>query len=662
MFVATILAVLVASGDPSPWFARLEAATSAERDLAQRRLAGELAPTDAPAIRAALIAGGAETRLRLAHVLGSEERLFGTAAELAVDDAAEVARAASVGLRLAIERFEPFAYGEPLPADELGPALSSQDGFAFDAEAFGAWEPAEIADLLALAQPSAPRIVFLGDGATSPLARTLLRTGGWREFVRAIAQRAGGRFVGFGLRREPGPSLVRWLAVTESREDVGDIRASELVERWCLDFARPGDEARRAAAARSLASHGMPSAMEWLARRFRDQRDDAAFEGLLLAARRGVAPAVLQEPAAREHLWNELERAAELEGKRALHAALALARIGLPTEREGNIESARNAGSEPNVELARALANLDLARPRRVAHALVVLEGWAEPRGPTEIASAVRGLLAREELASDLRLQTLRVAARAGIVEPLAGDALELARAAARSGRFAELCALLRGVPNWPPDAWADATDLGLPNDATFAFVEAWIARGQLETAARVLARELARDPESSTRVRAFTVAPDRVRATLELAARSTTAEDRAAWFVLCGVATEGERRERLAALLETTPTTAVQWSTLADLAAGPTGENARVRLVALLAGAPPELALRVATRASLALRANLEDDAERDFLQAVRGAVRAQRGSPLDRAFHAKVWPPMATAPTVRLIDFDRDPSRGPR
>ena len=351
VLLATILALLAATGDPSPWFAGLEARTSAERDLAQRRLAGELEPTDASAIRVALATGGAETCLRLAHVLGSEERLFGTAAELAVDDAPEVARAALTGLRLAILRFEPFEYGEPLPADELGSALAPQDGFSFDAEAFGAWEPSEIADLLALAQPAAPRIVFLGDGATSPLARAALKSGSWREFVSAIRQRTGGRLAGFGVRREPGPSLVRWLAMTETREDVADLRASDLVERWCLDFARAGDSARRATAARSLASHGSPPTITWLARRFRDARDDAAFEGLLLASRRGFAPAVLQEPAAREHLWNELERAADLDGERALHAALALARSGLPAE------------PRRNAELARALSNLDLARP-----------------------------------------------------------------------------------------------------------------------------------------------------------------------------------------------------------------------------------------------------------------------------------------------------------
>lgn|GEM_PF-5999219 len=650
MLVAAILALLAAPGDPTPWFARLEAATSTERDLAQRRLTGTLEPTDASAIRAALVAGGAETRLRLAHVLGSEERLFGTAAELAVDTAPEVARAALTGLRLAIERFEPFASGEPLPADELGSALALQDGFAFDAEVFGAWVPAEIADLLALAQPTAPRIVFVGDGSTSPLARAPLRAGTWREFARAIAQRTGGRLVGFGLRREPGPSVVRWLAVTESRDEVVDIRASELVERWCLDFARVEGGLRRAVAARSLASHGLPSAIEWLARRFRQTRDDAALEGLLLAARRGLAPAVLQERFAREHLWNELERASDLDGERALHAALALARSGLPAE------------SERNAELARALSNLDLARRRRVAHALVVLEGWAEPRAPTEIASAVRGLLARPELAPDLRLRTLRVAARSGIVEPVTGDLLELARAATRTRQFDELCELLRGAPNWPPDAWADSTELGLPIDATFVLADAWVARGQLETAARVLARELARDPNSSARVRVFTASAERVRATLELTARSIPEEEPATWFVLCGVATEGERHQRLTSLLLTRPSTDAQWLTLADLSAGSTGESARLRLAALLPTCSPELALRVARRAVQAIRASQDDEGERDFLQSVRGAVRADRGSALDRAFSSKVWPPIADARTVRLIEFDRDSDRGAR
>ena len=81
------------------WFPRLESESWEERDLAQRRLAAELGPADAARVRAAIVAGGAETRLRLAHVLADEDRLFGLAAGLAVDADEVVARAGLTALR-----------------------------------------------------------------------------------------------------------------------------------------------------------------------------------------------------------------------------------------------------------------------------------------------------------------------------------------------------------------------------------------------------------------------------------------------------------------------------------------------------------------------------------------------------------------------------------
>jgi len=659
-FVLTLfLALAPARQENAPvWFPRLESESWEERELAQRRLAAELQTTDAAIVRAALVTGGPETRLRLAHVLSGEDRLFGTAAELAVDANAIVARAGTTALRLAIERFEPYALSEPIPREDLWSALAEHDGAPIDARATVRYELAEIADLLALAQAGSPRIVLDSVGATSTSARRPVEFGAWRELARSAAQRSGGRLVGFGVPREPAPHAVRWLAVLDRATDDADARAGTLVERWCLDFARSGEHAARASAARALCAHGMPPAVAWISRHFRETRDEAALEGLLLAARRGQVNAVLQEPFAREHLWNELERASDLDGARAVHAAIALAGIGLPR------------GDGASAELRRALANSDPRSPRRAQLALVVLEGWAGARAPDQIGSAIRGLLARADLANGLHFQALRVAARLGIAEPLAGDPGALLLSAHGSGHFDELARLLRGVPNWPPAAWAeDATDPALEialrtEDVRVALVDAWLARGDVESAARMLARFVTSDPRATERVRDLAATEPRSREAVERAAqvRGLSAQETATWLVACGVATESERRALLLELSTRTPETDVDWLALAELCAGTRGESARARLVAVLREASPEIALAAAQRAVHALRSDLDDPAERAFLQTVRGAIRVERGGPLDRAFRADVWPPPPPRSTRLLRALDRDPARGPR
>ncbi len=650
------------------WFPRLESESWEERELAQRRLAGALQASDIALVRAALVAGGPETRLRLAHVLADEDRLFGTAAELAVDADEIVARAGTTALRLAIERFEPYALSEPIPREDLWSALAEHDGALIDAREGKRYAPTEIADLLALAQAGSPRIVFDIAATTGTGVRKPVEFGAWRELARSAAQQSGGRLVGFGVHREPAPQAVRWLAVVERAAEDADVRAGALVERWCLAFARAGDAQVRAIAARALCAHGMPSAVAWIAGRLRDTRDDAALEGLLLAARRGNVPAVLQEPFARELLWSELERAVHEQGSRAVDAARALAGVGLP----------RGEGS--SAELARALANLDPASPRRAQLALVVLEGWSSARAPASIGSAVRGLLARADLPVALRFQCLRVAARLGIVEPLAGDPGLLQAAAWNTGHFDEFARLVRGVPGWPPDAWAGEARDGLNSDGlksdglrsdlqqdeamAIASIDAWAARGALEPAARMLASLVASRPDATDRLSAVARLEPRLRDVVDRAAAMSklSAADAATWRVLCGVATADERRERAAEFLRRDPASDAEWLALGALCAGPTGAGARERFVSAMPGMSSAMALLVAQRAVHALRADLEDPAERAFLQSVRGVVRMERGSPLDRAFRAEAWPPPPSAPAVRLSSFDRDPARGPR
>ncbi|MBL8863759.1 MAG: hypothetical protein JNK02_17350 [Planctomycetes bacterium] len=656
MSVFLVLALALPLQAPEPvtaWFPRLEAPHWAERERAERRLAALLEPEDAAVIRDALRAGGAETGLRLAQVLGAEDRLFGVAAELALDTDPRVARAAETGLRLALERFEPRAAGPALPRDELWAALAEHDGPALDARAPLSFEPAELADLLAIAAPEAPRIVLERATDADPAARrglgVGLGVGLWREHARSLASRAGGRLVGFGLRREGGPHLVRWLFVAPRDVEEAQLFASELLERWCRTFAADGEPTARAAAARALVAHGLAPAVAWLERRARDARDDAALEGLLLAARRGSAVAALAEPALRAWSWDELERA-DGGDARGLHAALALARLGAPR------------GAEADAERARALAGLDLARPARAELVLAVLEGWVGPGGWAGADAAVRALLGHGACPHGVRLGALRVARRAGGPAPLVGDAEAFATAALRGGRGAEVLELLVGTPGWPSDAWAAREDLDLPAELEALLVAAWLARGAAEPATARLVRLFEARPAAAAPLGlalAGRADPALLRAAVQGAGPASAAELR---LVAAGIGSEAERGRVLVALLGAPPSSGLEWAALAELCTGPGGELARARLASLLPSVDPELALRAATQAVRALRAALDGAGERQLLQAVRGAVRAERGGPHDRLFAPARWPPAADPLARALLDLDRSPARSPR
>ncbi len=318
---------------------------------------------------------------------------------------------------------------------------------------------------------------------------------------------------------------------------------------------------------------------------------------------------------------------------------------------------------------ARALADLDARDPRRAQLALVVLEGWAGARAPAQLGSAVRGLLTRAEIPNGLRFQALRVAARLGIVEPLAGDPASLLLAAYASGHFDELARLLRGNPSWPPDAWAeDAADPALEvvlraEGVRIALVDAWLARGEIEAAARPRTRRVERAARDRSACATSPAEQPRLREAVVRAAsaRGLSAEESGAWLVACGVATDSERRARRGLHR------AVAGGRDRMAGAGRVVRRADRRgsaraLVGALRETSPEVALAAAQRALRAIRTDLDDHGEREFLQSVRGAVRAERGGPLDRAFRSDAWPPAPPASVRALRTLDRDPAHGPR
>jgi len=649
------------------WLAHLDGPKWAQRDLAQRRLAGLLTASDEPLVRATLASGSAEARTRIAHVLGGEDRLFGMAADLAVDADEAVARAGRTALRLAVERLEPWAREEPLDRDELRLALAEHSGVPLDAARPGA-EPLtalELANRLARAQPGAPPIVFdptLGRASGPGRERGAEP---WPDLARRVAQMAGGRLVGFGPRREPTPAVVRWLAVLPRER--ADSTPGALVVGWCELFARQpsagsSSEERetRAAAARALASLGWTPILDWLGRAWLDEDDAAALEGVLLAARRGPSPACIQEPGARTKLWDALDRAPADGGPQRLHVAFALAAAGPPTR---PID-----GGDSDPELMRALAGLDPASPARAYLHLVVLEGWGGPGADRAFDARIRDLLERADLSPALRFQALRVATRAGAkIPPLrAADAQALLAHALGARLHDELARLVRGTDGWPPEAWADPTTdaLLVAPEVAVILADAWLARGREDAAQRYLARLLDDAEQGPRRVAALLAAHplSRLRPAVDRAVVGRDASAADMVRVACRVAYEPERARALEILVARPPSSPEEWSALAALCAGPTGPRAAARLVEVLESAPPSVVVPALLNAVRALRADLDEPGERDLVQNVRGAVRVSPGGPLDAALRPQVWPPPRETPARNLRELDRDPGPGTR
>ncbi len=668
LVVCALLSPVPADETAASWLAQLDGPTWAQRDLAQRRLAGLLGARDEGLVRAALAAGGTEARVRLAHVLGGEDRLLGMAADLAVDGDEAVARAGRTALRLAIERFEPWARDEPLERDELRAALAEHSGVPLDTARPGA-EPlsaGELADLLARAQPGAPPIVLAPEVAGAAAPGRERGADPWSDLTRRVALLANGRLLGFGPRREPTPAAVRWLVVVPRELSSADCTPAALVSGWCELFTRDrtphpatGEESeQRAAAARALAALGWTPILDWLGRAWLDADDAAAFEGVLLAARRGRPPACIQEPAARAKLWDALDRRLESGERRPLHVALALAAAGPPSGATADVDS----------ELARALAGLDPASPARAYMHLVVLEGWGGPGAERAFDSGVRDLLERADISPALRFQALRVASRAGTtIPPLrAADAQALLAHALAARLLDELARLLRGAEGWPPEVWADpATDgLLIATEVAVVLADAWLARGREDAAQRYLARLLDDAEQGPQRVAALlSVHPlSRLRPAVDRAVAGRDAGSADMVRVACRVASPPERVRVLEILLARPPASPEEWSAMAALCAGSTGPQATERLVEVLESAPPTVVVPALLNVVRGLRAALDETSEREFVQAVRGAVRSKPGSPLDAALRPQVWPPPRETPARNLRELDRDPGIGSR
>lgn len=389
---APLLLVLVPSGsaDTVPELVeQLASAVPEVREEAARSLALALVPGDTAVFAGALRGlDSAEARRRASLVLGGEDRLLGTAVELALDPSMELAAVGTDALRAQLLRWSVSAFDEPETA-AFDPRRVELDlprtwtrratlELSIDPRAGGlvaaldrldrhgrglapiVLDPRLVARELRRPDPGAGPAARL-DGTWSTLLRDLCLLHGAAFQVQGYRfpgeERPDDRATGDGALAQPWIHVVP--AGTIETEPVGrDLRtpAGEIIIGWCLEACREGDRVRQGAAARALAGLGWPAALGLLEQRWLVLGDVAALEGLLAAAARGRVVPSLQRADVIERVLRLVD-----DGARSLAAA--------------RREAETLDGPEAEVRRSQLdLAELRLSqRARRFAHGLGAL-------------------------------------------------------------------------------------------------------------------------------------------------------------------------------------------------------------------------------------------------------------------------------------------------
>lgn len=402
--------------------AELASASGEVRSAAERWIGAHVERDDYPALARAAESGGSEVRERLARALGGDARHFGLAVLfLAERDAALRAVGAGalerqtarwcpgldgrplLGLAL-VQELEQVASRLPSHLFTLAPERSAEAaleelaatgalplGWAIEDER-ALWREPEGSGSPGGAEAGAPGAPFRGD---------------WPELLARLAEASGTALQGHGLAREAGELPGgRGFVLLARPLGVAAPNGITWCARWCLRLAGPPSRDRTRAAC-NLARVRWPAALAWLERRWLDEGDADALEGLLCAAAEGrVAPA-LWAPATIARVVAEAEARvaarepeARAEGARRMRALAALGRLAPDGTDLAARLSAELAGASPRGRWVRLTAlaawGAELPDPAAVrASALVAgsprplaeagLAAWtAYPLGPGE--------------------------------------------------------------------------------------------------------------------------------------------------------------------------------------------------------------------------------------------------------------------------------------
>jgi hypothetical protein len=699
-------AALASIDDVHENLSHLASADGAERVRAQRWLTANLsAPRDVALLVAAARGGDSEVRGRIEEALADDDRHLDLAAALACEVDAAVADVGRGAIAEMVERWSPGSKR----IGKIGPPVFSalREGRERPIEIDESFSTRPLEDVLALLARYAPRAPEIAIDPTVAVAAPNTRrkgqtfAGPFDRLLQELLAARGLECEGFGLGDDKPAGAITWLCVVSRGRDAARS-AADIVVNWCVASRQPGDEALRSSASRALAATAWPAANAWLARRWTNERDLAALDGLALAAEQNGVPPVLAAPSEQAELRRVLDLALARDDAAIARGGAGGARASGPMSSE--TQDARRAWSVANL-----LGATGVTGPRGEDLGVAALEGsgtlsgralWLrlvelEGRRSTapEVAAALDAWIAREDLAPALRLEALRVRRLAGSGaasqpdlastvpdKPPAITASPIARLdalvewAASARRLDELANILRARPGSVPDSWRDPVALpstwgGLPRAIA---VEGWLVRGDLDAAAAHLA-QIAVNGDGPAREAAWirlrnfaegdverVIDAAFVRA-LALPGANTSRLLRGA--AIAGAASSDEMAKRAFESVSTDSAEPLRERedllALGALSAGPRGPRARAALVkASTASGSPQDRLDALDRAVLEIRGVRDRSLEQAFLREVRAAAR--EAEPAWRAkVRVDVWPTPPPRDPLRLADFDRSFAR---
>lgn len=292
--LALLLALSVASS-PGEDLAGLSSDDAGVRELATRRLCGELAPEQCGVLLGLAEGADPELERRLTRIVAARDERLPLALELL---ASKDSRARAIGRAAFLEllqRWSPAFDDEPLPAHRArGLIREAQRGLIRVPRCVGAGVPLleRLAEGAEFGIPVVldPELAGRGEGEWGPLVGTPI------DQLDALCAREGWTYELRGPLAQESvvhSRLGHWLRVCE-RVDANGVPTAELLLAWAREVRRGG---RRAdAAARALATAGWSAPLSWFSASWRVGEDPAALSGLLAAAARGRVALVLSEP------------------------------------------------------------------------------------------------------------------------------------------------------------------------------------------------------------------------------------------------------------------------------------------------------------------------------------------------------------------------------
>ncbi len=664
--------------DPTPWFERLRSDSALERQAAQRWLATHLVPGDYPLLAARARDADPETARRLALALGSDDRHLDLVVLLLgepLDELEEIGRQALDDL---LNRWCPGITETSARRREVALAVGEVAETVFVDRARVERLELAVDRLARLGDLGLPLV--LAPGIADREVRRAPQEGRAFEHLRALCAEEGLAVTGIGDWSDPmRPGAGSWILVSP-KSGARSRTGADRIADWCrvVEAGRPG----AATAARSLAASGWSAVLHWLDRRWSERRDEAALEGLLAAAAQGRVGRSLMRADERRALLERADRA--LDSRERELDALNAGELDASEAQRFAERVARALGSAGPMTLGGGDDSAlllegwqDKGRAQRWLR-LAVLEG--RRGGGERVGGFLRALVEDPaELGAPLRFQALRALAQAsapGDGATRVARADELVAWCLEQGQEDELLVLFEalevplttGAPEVRDDALLFALRRALRAGDSALATTLWLRCAQevRRPARSALVRTLAAARlESGPRLVGEVAAAVLARSE-EAGVDGDELARRVETCLLAGCL-EGRRQGTLGEALEAGGLEARQdgLELLGALVAGPRGEGAERRLLALLRSQPrdPELIeglIRALGRALTALDQAGLDDRHRRLRESVWQAS-ASGDSPLHRRLGHQVWPPSRPARVRDLFRHERElPSRG--